>query len=170
MASKPTGRPRGRPKGSVSKRREEIRSLIEDAAPELIQKLIEAAKAGDSSAATALLDRVAPKLRPTAMAVCVDLSGSPEEVGKRLLAAVGEGSIPVDIAHELAALAARATSPSEAVKPIDYEALDRIYAQKMAEMRARDEQFRTRRAEDLRAMGVPESELSPFIRGQHEQQ
>lgn len=170
MASRPTGRPRGRPRGSLSKRREEIRSLIEDAAPELIQKLIEAAKAGDSSAATALLDRVAPKLRPTAMAVCVDLSGSPEEVGKRLLAAVGEGSIPVDIAHELAALAAKATAPTESIPAFDYEAMDAIYEQKMAEFRERDAEFRTRRAEELRAMGFPESELSPYLRGEQNEQ
>lgn len=165
MASKPTGRPRGRPKGSVSKRREEIRELIAEAAPELIRKLIEAAKSGDIAASTALLDRVAPKLRPTAMAVCVDLSGSPEEVGKRLLAAVGEGSIPVDIAHELAALAARATSPAETIKPIDYEHLDRIYEQKREEMRKRDREFRIQRAQELREMGTPESELTDFLQG-----
>lgn len=165
MASKPTGRPRGRPRGAVSKRREEIRELIADAAPELIRKLIEAAKSGDIAASTALLDRVAPKLRPTAMAVCVDLSGSPEEVGKRLLAAVGEGSIPVDIAHELAALAARATSPAETIKPIDYAHLDRIYERKMEEMRARDKEFRIQRAQELREMGTPESELTDFLQG-----
>lgn len=165
MASKPTGRPRGRPKGSISKRREEIRELIADAAPELIRKLIEAAKSGDTAAATALLDRVTPRLRPTAMAVCVDLSGSPEEVGKRLLAAVGEGSIPVDVAHELAALAARTTSPTDAIPPLDIDRLNQIYEQKMAEMRERDREFRIRRAEELRAMGTPEDQLTNFLRG-----
>jgi hypothetical protein len=134
----------------------EIRKAIQEHVPAIVAKLAETAKAGDVAAASSLLDRAVPKLRPTAAAVCIDLSGSATDVGQRLLEAVGRGELPIDIASELAALAARATSTTETIKPVDYEALDRFYEEKVREAFERDAEFRTRRAEELRAMGDPD--------------
>ena len=153
MATKPTGRPRGRPKGkgTPSKRREELRAIIEAAAPDLIDGLLTAARTGDTAAAQALLDRVVPKLKPAAMAVCVDLSGSPSEIGQRLLDAVGRGAMPVDLAHEVVSLVAKTITPQSRFEPVSEDALNAIYAEKMAAMATRDEIVKNRRAEDLLA-------------------
>lgn len=160
-----TPRKRGRPKGSVRSHAGEIRKAIQEHVPAIVAKLAEAAKAGDVAAASSLLDRAVPKLRPAAAAVCIDLSGSPTDVGKRLLEAVGRGEVPVDIASELAALAARTTSPTDTIPPLDIDRLNQIYEEKMTAMRERDREFRIRRAEELRAMGTPESQLTDFLRG-----
>lgn len=68
----------------MTSRRNEIRAAIERAAPELIERILADARNGDTHAAIALLDRVAPKLRP-ANTVVVSLDGSAEQIGQRLL-------------------------------------------------------------------------------------
>lgn len=146
MATPPTGRPRGRPRGTASKRREAIREAIEAAAPDLIDGLIASAKDGDTAAAVALLDRCAPRLRPTAMAVVIDLSGTPEEVGERVLSAVGHGAVPVDLGKDLVDLvrSTRQGTP-EAITPVDTDALDKIYANALEQAAERQEALRLER-------------------------
>ncbi|MCF7994712.1 MAG: hypothetical protein K9L88_07720 [Chromatiaceae bacterium] len=131
MATPPTGRPRGRPKGSISKRRREIRDLIELAAPELVEKLIEQAREGDTQAAVALLDRTAPRIKPVGQTYQIDLSGGQAEVIGNLLEAVGRGDMPPDDALTIARMT-DALPDAIQHEPIDYEKLDAIYEKAMA--------------------------------------
>ncbi|EXJ14869.1 hypothetical protein [Imhoffiella purpurea] len=160
MASKPTGRPRGRPRGSVSKRQKQIREAIESAAPDLVEKLLEAATAGDTAAATALLDRVIPKLRASSAAIVLDLSGSPTEIGQRLLDAVGKGEVPVDVAREVLDLAARARPAEIAFEPPDYKNLDQRYEELLAN-REIEKQRMIERAQNLQEEWEHEQQAKP---------
>lgn len=128
MATPKTGRPRGRPKGSVNSRQIEIREAIAKAAPELVQKLITAAHDGDMQAAVALIDRIAPKVKPTAPPIFVDLSGDTGEVYRRILKAVGSGQVPVDLALEAAKLAGSLPEQAGAKTFPDRAELDARYA------------------------------------------
>ncbi len=58
-----SGNPAGRPKGSRNKTTIAIEVLINGAAPDIANKAIELARAGDTSMIRALLDRVAPQRR-----------------------------------------------------------------------------------------------------------
>ena len=58
-----SGNPIGRPKGIVD-RRLKLRGLLEDHADEIIEKLVELAKAGDSNALRLCVDRLLPRVKP----------------------------------------------------------------------------------------------------------
>ncbi len=60
---------RGRPKGST----EQSLKFIKNALPEIIEKIVEQAKAGDLQACSLLLDRAMPKIKTTATGVERDL-------------------------------------------------------------------------------------------------
>ncbi len=97
-----SGNPNGRPKGSGLAGR--LRKFIADDADEILQSVIDQAKAGDLAAAKLLLDRIVPPLKPEAQAVQIDaLSGSGDLVGKAdaVIHAVGSGDIAPDIAAQL---------------------------------------------------------------------
>lgn len=97
-----SGNPAGRPKGSGLAGR--LRKVIADDADEILQSVIDQAKAGDLAAAKILLDRIVPPLKPEAQAVQIDaLSGSGDLVGKAdaVIHAVGSGELAPDIAAQL---------------------------------------------------------------------
>jgi hypothetical protein len=58
-----SGNPKGRPKG-IADKRIELRSLLELHAEELVEKLIERAKAGDSMALRLCVERLIPRVKP----------------------------------------------------------------------------------------------------------
>lgn len=58
-----SGNPSGRPKGIIDKRAE-LRGLLEPHAKEIVEKLIECAKAGDSSALRLCIERLIPRVKP----------------------------------------------------------------------------------------------------------
>lgn len=57
-----SGNPNGRPKGIVDKRAE-LRGLLEPHAKEIVEKLIETAKAGDPTALRLCIERLIPRVK-----------------------------------------------------------------------------------------------------------
>jgi len=58
-----SGNPTGRPKG-IADKRTELRSLLEPHAKEIIEKLIECAKAGNPIALRLCIERLIPRVKP----------------------------------------------------------------------------------------------------------
>ncbi len=158
MATPKTGRPRGRPRGTVRSHAGEIRKAIAQAAPELVQGLIQAAQAGDIQASVALLDRVAPRLRAAAAPVSCDTTGSAQDVAQRLLRAVGKGEIDAPSAIEVLSLV-RAALGDEPPRhePIDHEKLEAIYQHALAEAERKRLEVRHRSDPDFyKTLGLEE--------------
>lgn len=103
-----SGNPAGRPKGvgEVST----LRAKIAEHVPQIIGQLVTAAISGDTQAARLLLERVLPPVKPTELAVQLELpDGSLTEQGRSVLAAVSDGSLaPSQAAQLLAAIGALA--------------------------------------------------------------
>jgi hypothetical protein len=78
-----SGNPKGRPRGAQS--HQKIRQAILDAAPEIVETLIAAAKAGDVRAARVLIERALPALKAESAPVFLD---APEELSGRIKAIV----------------------------------------------------------------------------------
>ena len=57
-----SGNPAGRPKGKTAA--VELRKIIADNMPDILQVMIKRAKDGDAAAAKALMDKVLPNLKP----------------------------------------------------------------------------------------------------------
>jgi hypothetical protein len=85
----------------------ETRALIAAAAPEIVAKLVERSKEGDTSAARLLLERFAPAIKPTEEPVPIDLGpGTLTEQGHAVMRAVSNGELaPSQGAALLSALA-----------------------------------------------------------------
>lgn len=103
-----SGNPSGRPKGvgEVSK----LRAKIAEHVPQIITQLVASAKSGDVQASRLLLERVLPAVKPTELAVPLELpDGSLTEQGRAVLAAVSVGDLaPGQGAQLLAAIGALA--------------------------------------------------------------
>ncbi|GAB1411237.1 hypothetical protein MASR1M90_23910 [Desulfovibrionales bacterium] len=99
-----SGNPSGRPKGSGIGPK--LRQAIAEQSEELVQSVLDQAKAGDMQAAKLLLDRILPPLKPESLAA-VDVPGDASrlDLAKALLGAVLLGEISVDGAKEVLALA-----------------------------------------------------------------
>ncbi|MEY3760325.1 MAG: hypothetical protein RIR39_1816 [Pseudomonadota bacterium] len=101
-----SGNPKGRPKDKTPATL--LRKSIVEAMPDIILKLVEQAKEGDTAAAKILLDRCCPALKPQAMTINLPVNGSLAEQGGEIIRATLSGSIPPDIGAQLiAALAAQ---------------------------------------------------------------
>lgn len=97
-----SGNPAGRPPNSGLAGR--LRKAIADDADEILQAVIDQAKAGDLTAAKILLDRIVPALKPEAQAVQIGaLSGGGDLVSKAdaVIHAVGSGELAPDTAAQL---------------------------------------------------------------------
>ena len=103
-----SGNPNGRPPGTgeVAK----LRASIAERVPEILERLTEAALAGDVSAARLLLERVLPPVKPVELPIEMTLSeGRPTEQARQVLAAAAGGTLAPDQAVSLiGALAALA--------------------------------------------------------------
>jgi len=103
-----SGNPNGRPPGTgeVAK----LRAGIAERVPEILERLTEAALAGDVSAARLLLERVLPPVKPVELPIDFALSdGRPTEQARQVLAAAAGGTLAPDQAVSLiGALAALA--------------------------------------------------------------
>lgn len=87
-----SGNPRGRPPGSgeIAALRAGIRARI----PSLIERLIDAALAGDTAAARLLLERVLPPMKPAEETAPLALpDGTLTEQGRAVLRAVADGEL-----------------------------------------------------------------------------
>lgn len=104
-----SGNPEGRPQG-VPDRRRILRDTLSGELPAIVAKLVDAAKAGDVQAASLIMSRCLPPLRPQREPTAVPgIPGdaSATEVAQALVAAATRGELASDAAAELiAALAA----------------------------------------------------------------
>ena len=94
-----SGNPKGRPKDKTPATL--LRKSIVDDMPEIILKLVEQAKNGDTAAAKILLDRCCPALKPQAMNITLPINGNLAEQGGEIIRATLSGYIPPDIGAQL---------------------------------------------------------------------
>jgi len=95
-----SGNPMVRPPGTgeVAK----LRAGIAERVPEILDRLTEAALAGDVQAARLLLERVLPSIKPVELPVELTLSeGRPTEQARQVLAAAAGGALAPDQAVSL---------------------------------------------------------------------
>ena len=95
-----SGNPKGRPPGTgeVAK----LRASIAERVPEILERLTEAALAGDVSAARLLLERVLPPIKPVELPIELALAeGRPTEQARQVLAAAAGGALAPDQAVSL---------------------------------------------------------------------
>ena len=101
-----TGNKMGRPRGNTSSLiiKEALAAVFEDGESGLIKNICESAKAGDVQAATILINRLYPALKPVQEVTPFTLAGdNPAEQAQSVLAAVAGGQIPVEIGVQLIA-------------------------------------------------------------------
>ena len=101
-----SGNPNGRPRGNTSSLiiKEALAAVFEDGETGLIKNICESAKAGDIQAATILINRLYPALKPVQEVTPFTLAGdNPAEQAQSVLAAVAGGQIPVEIGVQLIA-------------------------------------------------------------------
>lgn len=101
-----SGNPNGRPRGNTSSLiiKEALAAVFEDGESGLIKNICESAKAGDIQAATILINRLYPALKPVQEVTPFTLAGdNPAEQAQSVLAAVAGGQIPVEIGVQLIA-------------------------------------------------------------------
>jgi hypothetical protein len=103
-----SGNPDGRPKGSKDKRTD-LRVLLQPHAEDLVNKVVEKALEGDTTALRLCLDRLIPPYRAGNISVVLDdLEGTLTEKGEKIIGAMGGGEItPSDASSMLSALAAQ---------------------------------------------------------------
>lgn len=97
-----SGNPDGRPKGSGEVA--QLRAMLKPYLPELLQRLMVQAMAGDVTAARVILDRVLPTLKPEAMPVLLpDFNpASPlMQLGQQIMGAVAQGDVAPDTGAQL---------------------------------------------------------------------
>jgi len=96
-----SGNPKGRPPRGFSSA-ERFRTALAEDLPEILEKVLEKAKAGDLAAAKIIIDRCIPAYRVVEKPVNITgLSGSLAEAGAALVAAVGRGDIAPGQASQL---------------------------------------------------------------------
>ncbi|RKD75785.1 DUF5681 domain-containing protein [Kushneria marisflavi] len=95
-----SGNPAGRPKGSVNT---QLRKQLEPHTPALVEKVVQAALAGDMAAMKLCLDRILPPLKASAQTINVDLpnDGSLSDTARAFVDAAARGDIPGDLAAQL---------------------------------------------------------------------
>ena len=95
QSGNPTGRPKNKTPATL------LRKSMVDDMPDIILKLIELAKHGDTAAAKILLDRCVPTLKPQAIAVNLPVNGTLAEQGGEIIRATLSGQISPDIGAQL---------------------------------------------------------------------
>ncbi len=95
-----SGNPNGRPPGPLPATAR-LRQSISESIPEIINTLVNLAKAGDVAAAKLLLDRVCAPLKPQAMPIQLPVNGSLVDQGAEIINATISGQIPPDIGSQL---------------------------------------------------------------------
>jgi len=87
-----SGNPSGKPVGSKDKRTA-LRELLNPHAPALVEKAVQKALEGDTSALKLCLDRCIAPLRSTTGSVAIESGGSLPERGQKTLDAIYTGEI-----------------------------------------------------------------------------
>jgi hypothetical protein len=94
-----SGNPAGRKKGSA--KIEPLRTGLIEHVPEILNKLVIQAKAGDIQACKLILERVLPPLKSQASAVEIPVSETLAQQGGEIIKATMVGQIPPDIGSML---------------------------------------------------------------------
>ena len=94
-----SGNPKGKPKDKTPATL--LRKAIVVDMPEIILKLVEQAKNGDTAAAKILLDRCCPALKSQAMAINLPANGTLAEQGNEIIRATLSGHIAPDIGAQI---------------------------------------------------------------------
>ena len=104
-----SGNPAGKPKGARDKRTA-LRRLLEPHSEALVQKAVEMALAGDTTALRLCMERIIPALRSQDMPVHLGrLKGTLTEQAQRINQAMAQGKIaPAEAASVLSSLASQA--------------------------------------------------------------
>ena len=120
-----SGNPKGRPKGRTLQDR--LRSAVSERFDELVRSLIDQAVEGNTAAASCLLSRVVPTLKPAQEPACMEfLGGSLQDQSLATLEAVAAGELsPTDAKTVLESihLAARIEESTKTSKQIELLAL-----------------------------------------------
>lgn len=97
-----SGNPKGRPKGLRDRRTMVTDALMADAHA-IVKVVIEKALGGDVAAASLILSRCTPSLRPQAQTVQFDLNlqGTATEQASQILEAISNGDISPDTGNQL---------------------------------------------------------------------
>lgn len=115
-----SGNPAGRPKGSKNRLTALREALISPSdAREVVAKLVESARNGDTQAAGILMDRIWPTLRPSSPAIAfhlpeADLASQAEAVVREMAA----GVLPV---HDAAAILSSLSAVARIKETSDFE-------------------------------------------------
>jgi hypothetical protein len=78
-----------------------VRKSLTDDLPDIMNKLVELAKQGDTTAIKLILDRVCPALKPQALPISLPVCNSLAEQGQEVIRATMSGKIPPDIGSQL---------------------------------------------------------------------
>ena len=103
-----SGNPKGKAPGTGALQR--LRAGLDQHLPDILTALVEAAKAGDVTAARVILDRVLPSLKPNEQPIVLDLAGDTlTDQGRAVLSAVAAGVLaPAQGSQLIAAIGALA--------------------------------------------------------------
>ncbi|WP_434108015.1 DUF5681 domain-containing protein [Paraburkholderia caffeinilytica] len=103
-----SGNPAGKPRGAKDKRTE-LRELLQPHAAKLVEKAVELALSGDTTALRICLERCMPAIKTKDAPISISgLTGSLAEQGQAVLSAMAGGEITPDEANSvLAAIAAQ---------------------------------------------------------------
>lgn len=108
-----SGNPKGRPRGTKNTATA-LREKISKVVPEILDKLIQAARDGDIQAARLLVERALPALRSMEMAQPMELpEGTLTEQGRAVLAAVAAGKLAPSQGAQLVAAIGQLARVSE---------------------------------------------------------
>lgn len=98
-----SGNPKGRKPG-IPDRRSALRATLAGELPEIVKRIVEAAKNGDLAAASLILSRCLPPLRAQSEPVeipALENASSLSDKAAAIIAAVANGQITTDQAHDL---------------------------------------------------------------------
>lgn len=97
-----SGNPKGRPRGIVDKR-SALREALADDLPAIVKAMIEAAKGGDVQAASLILSRTLPPLRPERVPVSLDVGNdaSMDDMKRAIAEGMAAGKIAPDTGRDL---------------------------------------------------------------------
>ncbi len=94
-----SGNPKGRTPAHITANK--VRKGLADDLPDILNKLVELAKQGDTTAIKLILDRVCPAIKPQALPVNLPIFESLAEQGNEIIKATMTGKIPPDIGSQL---------------------------------------------------------------------
>jgi hypothetical protein len=94
-----SGNPAGRKPLSITATK--VRKDLAENLPDILTKLIELAKQGDTTAIKLILDRVCPAIKPQSLPISLPIVESLAGQGNEIIKATMSGKIPPDIGSQL---------------------------------------------------------------------